>query len=310
MAIITVEAVESVRFSAPDPAAMRAFLLEFGLVDAATADDGVMRMRGTGDAPFLHETIAGDPGFVSLALRAASLSDLQTLARAEGVEVEPARGPGGGSIISLVDPDGYRVDVVAGRARVSALPDVEGERWNTIAAQTRPAEPKRFSPRPARVVRLGHVVLGVSDTAASWAWWQSRFGLVMSDEVHAPDGTLAAAFIRLDRGAEPTDHHSLNFAAIPGRPPAFHHVAFEVVDLDDLMLGHEFLKAAGRTHAWGVGRHILGSQVFDYWRDPWGHRVEHWTDGDVFAADSPTAVHGLDVMMGQQWGPSAPGDFV
>ena len=32
------------------------------------------------------------------------------------------------------------------------------------------------------------------------------------------------------------------------------------------------LAARGYPHAWGVGRHILGSQIFDYWRDPFGHK--------------------------------------
>lgn len=309
MSTITVDAVELVRFAAPDLETMRAFLLDFGLVDAAPSDDGALRMRGTGDAPFVHETIKGAPAFVSVALRAASMNDLETLAKSEGVQVEAARGPGGGAMVQLRDPDGFVVEVESGRQRASALPDHE-QRWNTIGRRTRPGVTKRLAVAPARVARLGHVVLGVSNTQATCEWWQSRFGLVMSDEVRAPDGGLAAAFIRLNRGATPTDHHSLNFASIPGRPPAFHHAAFEVADLDDLMVGHEHLKAANRRHDWGVGRHILGSQVFDYWKDPWGHRVEHWTDGDVFAASSPAGKHDLSVLLGQQWGPQAPSDFV
>lgn len=310
MSLIKVDAVESIRFSAPDLSAMREFLIEFGLADAAPSDDGVLRMRGTGDAQFIHETVQGQAGFVGVALRAASLADLETLARAEGVAIQPATGPGGGKMVALRDPDGYLVEVVAGRAPAAPLPSHATDAWNTMHAQARHGEPKRLAAGPAHVARLGHVVLGVSNTQATWDWWQSRFGLVMSDEVRAPDGNLAAAFIRLDRGAIPTDHHSLNFASIPGRPPAFHHVAFEVTDLDDLMVGHEHLKMQGRQHDWGVGRHILGSQVFDYWKDPWGHRVEHWTDGDVFAADSPTGVHDLSILLGQQWGPDAPADFV
>ena len=50
------------------------------------------------------------------------------------------------------------------------------------------------------------------------------------------------------------------------------------------MCGHDWLKEKGRRHEWGVGRHILGSQIFDYWRDPWGHTLEHWTDGDLLDA--------------------------
>jgi hypothetical protein len=79
-----------------------------------------------------------------------------------------------------------------------------------------------------------------------------------------------------------------------------------VVDLDDLMLGHERLKAAGRRPEWGVGRHILGSQVFDYWRDPFGHTLEHWTDGDLFTAADGSNTATLQDLLGVQWGPAAP----
>jgi hypothetical protein len=36
---------------------------------------------------------------------------------------------------------------------------------------------------------------------------------------------------------------------------------------------------------WGIGRHVLGSQLFDYWYDDDGFEFEHYTDGDVFTAD-------------------------
>lgn len=307
---IRVQDVESVRFSAPDLAQMRSFLLDFGLVDAEPSNDGVLRMRGSGTAPFIHETVEGAPGFVSVTLRATGVDDLEVLARAEGSYLEPAPGPGGGAQVTLTDPDGFVVNVIAEKARVTALSGRPPAIWNNQAQQARKANPKRLTNGPAQVVRLGHLVLAVSSAQVTWEWWQSRFGLIMSDEVRAPNGDLAAAFIRCNRGAELTDHHSLNFAAIPGKPPAFHHAAFEVLDLDDLMVGHEHLKLKQHTHDWGVGRHILGSQVFDYWKDPWGNRVEHWTDGDLFAADAPTGVADLATMLGHQWGPDTPPNFV
>lgn len=310
MSIIKIQDVAYVRFSAPDLPKMRSFLLDFGMREADDAGDGVLRMRGTGDFPYVHETVEGEPRFVALALRAASVDELVRLAEAEDAAVEDATGPGGGRMVSLRDPNGFVVEVVAGKTPASAQPHGVRAPWNSASSRGRRHEPKRVDAGPAHVVRLGHVVLGVNDTAQTWDWWQSRFGLIMSDEVRAPNGDLAAAFIRCDRGADPADHHSLNFAAIPGQPPRFHHAAFEVADLDDLMAGHEHLKRAGYEHDWGVGRHILGSQVFDYWKDPWGHRVEHWTDGDVFGADVPTKVADLPTMLGHQWGPPAPADFV
>ena len=66
------------------------------------------------------------------------------------------------------------------------------------------------------------------------------------------------------------------------------------------------LKDAGRQAEWGVGRHVLGSQVFDYWRDPWGHTLEHWTDGDLFTAADGSNIASLQDLLGVQWGPQMP----
>jgi hypothetical protein len=77
-----------------------------------------------------------------------------------------------------------------------------------------------------------------------------------------------------------------------------------VADLDDLMRGNTLLAGAGHTHQWGIGRHILGSQIYDYWLDPWGHMVEHWTDGDLFDDTTPPNIASLTDLIGSQWGPT------
>jgi catechol 2,3-dioxygenase-like lactoylglutathione lyase family enzyme len=309
MALIRVQDVEFVRFSAPDLGEMKQFLEAFGLFESGNDAPDVLRMRGTGSAPFIHETVLGEPGFAGLALRASEMRDLEILARAEGVNIRPAAGPGGGHVVSLVDPNGFHVDVIAGKQRVPGLEPGGRAAWNALARRERTSQVKRIAAGPAHVARLGHVVMSVSNMARTWEWWQSRFGLLISDEVRAPNGDVAALFIRCDRGSEAVDHHTLNFAAIPGVPARFHHAAFEVADMDDLMAGMHHLEGRGYRHDWGVGRHILGSQVFDYWRDPWGHRVEHWTDGDLFDASVAPNVTDIAAMMGHQWGPKAPADF-
>lgn len=43
----------------------------------------------------------------------------------------------------------------------------------------------------------------------------------------------------------------------------------------------QWLKSKGYTPSWGVGRHILGSQVFDYWYMPDDFMIEHYSDGDL-----------------------------
>ncbi len=66
--------------------------------------------------------------------------------------------------------------------------------------------------------------------------------------------------------------------------------------------GERVLREHGWEHAWGIGRHILGSQIFDYWRDPWGDKHEHYCDGDLFTADLPMGLHEVSREAMSQWG--------
>ena len=64
-------------------------------------------------------------------------------------------------------------------------------------------------------------------------------------------------------------------------------------DFDDLMVGrdHLLMNDNGWRPYWGIGRHVLGGQIFDYWKDPFGFTVEHWTDSDLLKADTPAGAH-------------------
>jgi len=250
-------------------------------------------------------TTRGDAGFAGIGFAADTLDDLYVLAKAEDVQVESLEAPGGGSVVRLRDPDGFLVEVVAGQQPAAPSPLPAREATNDGRGHPRENELKRVAAGPAHVLRLGHAVLNVTDFRASEAWYKRLFGFVTSDEITL-DGVPGpiGAFLRCDRGAEPTDHHTL-FLVGAGKPK-FNHAAFEVADFDDLMVGHEHLKTKGRHHEWGVGRHILGSQIFDYWRDPWGHAVEHWTDGDRLNAAWGSRISPLKDLIGTQWGPEAP----
>lgn len=301
---IRVSDVAFVRFQAPDLDQMEAFLVDFGLVRAERTDD-TLYMRSAGDEPFVHVTHKGEPGFAGIAFLADSVLDLEVLAAMEGASpVEDITAPGGGKRVRFTDPNGHKVEVVAGRDSVGALDMHRRTPINSAAQQLRVDKTLRSGDGPAQVMRLGHCVLNVVDFRQSEAWYKERFGLITSDEIEIEKGTSIGAFMRCDRGNLPADHHTL-FLLGTGEA-GFNHAAFEVANVDDLMAGNSHLAAKGYTHEWGVGRHFLGSQVFDYWRDPWGHTVEHWTDGDVFTSDTPPSVQGIDTLLGVQWGPPPP----
>ena len=101
-------------------------------------------------------THQGEPGFLAAGLEAASIEDLETLAREESVSIDSLDGPGGGFMVKLTDPDGFHIEVIAQRARVSPIeltPRIPG---NDAYGTPRLNALKRVGRGPSHVKRLGH----------------------------------------------------------------------------------------------------------------------------------------------------------
>ncbi len=310
MSIITAVDVAHVRFVVRDLAAQRAFLGRFGLVEVAQ-HNGTVFLRGAGPAPFCYAVSEGATAFAGFGLLAKNLADLKAIATYDGVPVEPLDAPGGGWRVRLADPDGIPVEVVAEQTLADPLPTPQPLVWNEGVWQEhgghqRIARFRRTVAGPSTVLRLGHVLLSITDFRRTEAWYKDRFGLLTSDEISPAPDIAIGAFMRSNRGETPSDHHTVACVQTAG-PPGLLHSAFEVIGLDDLMAGHDHLKAAGYTPSWGIGRHILGSQVFDYWRDPHGFEIEHWTDGDQLRASDAPGKAGMEQVLGVQWGMQMPG---
>ncbi|MCG8441217.1 MAG: VOC family protein [Caulobacterales bacterium] len=296
-----------IRFHVPDIAKARAFMEDFGLSTSearAPGGAGLVYGHAYGDAggPFIYAAEEGDARFVGVGLDVASRHDLEALAAMEGASpIEPIGAPGDGERVRFIDPNGYEVDAVfgraaSGRASVSPLPA-----YNMNKETPRVGEAVRVSRGPSRVRRLGHCLLYAGDFRESEAWYKTRFGFLTSDEFFVPGAPdSAGAFMRCDLGDTPSDHHTL--ALMESEMIGVNHTAFEVDDWDAVMLGHSHLAKAGHRQHWGVGRHFLGSQVFDYWEDPFGNTFEHYTDGDVFDASAPPNKQPIDMVTGVQWG--------
>ena len=178
---------------------------------------------------------------------------------------------------------------------------------NLGASRTRVTELQRVPVGPSQVKRFGHAAIKTADLVGVSQWYADTLGLLVSDNLQLgePDA-LVGRFMRCDRGDLPADHHTL---LILGTGEAkLGHCAWEVADFDDLMAGHDHLLAADHRHYWGVGRHVLGGQVFDYWKDPLGFTVEHWTDSDLLTASAPPGTYDLFDPI-NQWGPNPPEDL-
>jgi hypothetical protein len=214
--------------------------------------------------------------------------------------------PGGGRGIELRDPSGRSIWLLQGQERVDPLPlrDPVTPATNTARDVPRVNRTVRTPIEAARVVRLGHVVLQTVDFSTLSSWYLRVLGLIPTDVQYLADGRPNLAFCRFDLGSEPADHHSVVF--VGGIEDKYEHSAYEVIDLDALGQGQQVLRAQGHRHMWGIGRHVLGSQLFDYWFDPEGFEYEHYTDGDVFTADVETAYSPLEFGGIWAWGADAP----
>jgi catechol 2,3-dioxygenase-like lactoylglutathione lyase family enzyme len=106
-------------------------------------------------------------------------------------------------------------------------------------------------------MRLGHAVLKVRSYRESLDFYTRLFGFRSSDTYFAgaEDNTIMA-FLHCGLGERYTDHHTIALAEIPGG--GFEHSAFEVIDCDDVAIGHQYLASKGYQHSWGVGRHVQG----------------------------------------------------
>lgn len=298
--VIRVTGLAGLTVQRPDLDRARAFFADFGLIPAAPPGDDVLHLRGAGPDPVLYTCRRGPAAFIGLAFTADDAA-LDRLAAAEGTAPEPLDAPGGGRRVRLWDPQGWQIDVIAGRAPIPSPPAAPPPTDRVNA-------PIRLDLAPPAIRKLGHVALEVVDFDAATRWYIDRFGLIPSDVQLLDDGTPALVFMRCDRGDEPADHHTL----VIGRSfeARFNHAAFEVDDLDALAMGQRLLRERGWRHGWGIGRHLMGSQLFDYWRDPWGDLVEHYADGDRFAADVPAGEAAFARASQAQWGPPMPDDFI
>src|SRR5215469_8870165 len=117
---IKIQDVAYVRFSAPDLDEMEAFLTDFGMIREERTSEK-LHMRGLDGNPFFHVTHRGEPRFLAAGFAATSIEDLETLALEEKASIQRLDGPGGGSVVRLTDPNGFQIEVVAGRAEVARI---------------------------------------------------------------------------------------------------------------------------------------------------------------------------------------------
>nr|AAD12738.1 trihydroxytoluene oxygenase [Burkholderia cepacia] len=279
------------------------FYTDFGLT-VAYRNEFEVAFRPAMERSYCYVARKADkPGLVSIGLSAASQEDLVVAAQfPEASPIQAIERPGGGQVVRLTSPDGVNFELVHGIDVYPARPVRDALSINTGIVKTRHGQWQRPELEPASILRLGHVALLTGDFKTNAQWLRSRFGFMPSDVLFAdaPENQVGA-FFHCTGGNPWTDHHTL--ALFPSDGSRMHHCSFEIQDLDAQFLGNKWLASRGWKPGWGVGRHILGSQIFDYWFDPAGNLVEHFTDGDLIQAGAAPGMHPLDDDALAMWGP-------
>ncbi|HEV2572621.1 MAG TPA: glyoxalase [Beijerinckiaceae bacterium] len=302
--MIKVQDIVYVVYRAPDLDKMEQFLTDFGMY-RAQRDPDKLYMRGAGDYPYIHVTEKGEPGFAAVGMLAGSEAELDEAARLPGSSaIETIDAPGGGKRVRMQGPDNYRIDLVHGIKPVERLDIRDPLAINFGYEKNRLFELQRPKNESAKIIRLGHCVLKFTDGSAARDWFINTLGMLVTDRLHVPEDpkVTLGTFMRCNRGDKPADHHTIFALHAPGDINV-HHVSFEVQDPDAVQIGHYWLQGKGWKQEWGVGRHLLGSQVFDYWRSPWGHIFEHYADGDLLNASVPPGDYPATQENLAQWGP-------
>ena len=277
----------------PDLAANSRYYAEFGLEPCgwarfSTADGGEqLRLVETPTRRLLEMRIgADDPD---------DLARIGAAAAGRGAWVQPGQG------LRTIEPvTGVRV-VVDVTPRL-AQPEAVSVSYNGPgrAERVNARAPGVLRDRPVKPRKLGHVVLGTTDLAATRAFFTEVIGFKVSDEIAG-----VGAFLRCS-----TDHHNLLVLAAP--VDFLHHTAWQVEDVDEVGRGASaMLEDHPERHVWGLGRHHAGSNFFWYLKDPAGNFSEYYSDLDCIVDDqlwTPEAFEGARGLF--NWGPPPPPSFL
>jgi catechol 2,3-dioxygenase-like lactoylglutathione lyase family enzyme len=172
---------------------------------------------------------------------------------------------------------------------------------NAPGVVARPDEraPGAISRDVVRPRKLGHVVIGSTDVEASEHLFVDVLGFQVSDTIRD-----VGKFVRCS-----TDHHNLMVSKAPAQ--FLHHTSWQVDDLDAVGRGASAMLAKDPTrHAWGLGRHNVGSNFFWYLRDPAGNLAEYYSDLDIITEQLRWEPGIFDPREGSHnWGPRPPRGF-
>lgn len=246
----------------------------FGLAEIAR--NGDTHYLATGTTPgYQLEIGIGDPGVEHFAL---SVGDRTTLDEARsrltelGTEIEPlvpspATGIDDGWCFAL--PSGHVMALVSQADPVPfhAVPLIDARHLRGVGP-----------------VKLEHITMNCGDVERVATFLIETLGLRLTESVQPPGAPWFNAFLRCrDR------HHDVAFfAGEDGDTPRLNHLCFAVPSVIEVVRVCDLVAGRGIVLDASIGRHINGNNVFVYFKDPDGNRIEVNTDmAEIDPASEP-----------------------
>jgi catechol 2,3-dioxygenase-like lactoylglutathione lyase family enzyme len=172
--------------------------------------------------------------------------------------------------VHTVDETGFGVGLAVSARPPAAAPEYPGvNRTGAVDRWNRPLQP----PGRVRPLRLCHVALNIPKAGREQAvaFYTDRLGFVPTDRVRD-----MGVFMRCPGD---TDQHTLLLCHRPDRA-GVNHTAYEVANVDEVIVGANDMIDHGWQEARRLGRHTVGSNIFRFIHAPCGGRVEFAADMD------------------------------
>jgi catechol 2,3-dioxygenase len=170
---------------------------------------------------------------------------------------------GHGRAYRFQGPSGHPLEIFWEVERYQAPPD---------RRSTYPDRPQRHGTRGIAPRQLDHITVATRDVMGDAAWYRDTLGfrfMAFNRLDHAPDMIVFGVVTTNETS------HDLGLAGdFSGMAGRVNHVAFWMEESGDLLRAADLLIESGTPVEFGPGRHGIGEQMYLYFREPGGMRIE------------------------------------
>jgi catechol 2,3-dioxygenase-like lactoylglutathione lyase family enzyme len=293
-----IHSISHFALNVPDLAEAERFLTTFGL--RVERGDHLLKLRASGSDHIWALILPGERkrfAYLSVGCYERDFDAIKAQILAAGGKPATPHPHGEVQGFWFLDVDDTLVQLVVA---AKTMPDSKAQMADmNVPANVRGA-PARSVARKVRPTWISHMALFTPDVTRAVDFYTRALGVRLADR--------SGDIIAFTYGRHGSDHHLLAF--LSGGGNGLHHSSWDTPSVEELGLGNTQMRAGGYTQHWGPGRHVLGSNYFNYVKDSFGQWWEYSSHIDYIAKDADWMVANFaDEDALYLWGPDMPSDF-